>query len=404
MTGLGLLLLLLAAPPAAPPPFQNTASVPLVALVSGETRRVRLEPGASWAVAAPAGRFALQDWAQALERDLRPELAQFHLRTAGRLLDAVDPGDEGNPASAANLRLLASVDAKQAESWARPPALRLALAAQAAAHVSPGPLLERLLVEAQPTADEPWPKAWELPPLSALVAAAVERAGPAALPILLKHPEWAQALGFGPTGLASVFEVGPKPTGGESGAVRAALDAGDGSAAARLALGGPPGRDRLRCAALDLGAQAALKRGHTLAAEAWALHAAPRCGPSEASTSRAAAVLRQRGERAFKRGDLVTAAGVFRAAWWLGESPSDRGRLADTEASLALLHFARKRFEQGQARLAAAKAVDPLRARVQEALRASPEPDMRARAGMIFIILLLGYFALRRLGRVLKKP
>ncbi len=386
--------------------LHNPGPAPIVALRVGEQRLIRLGPGESAPLNVPAdsaiaGRFDIDDWSRALD-DLAPGWADMHLRTAGHFLDTVDAGPAGAPSASINLRLLADVPPETMAEWARGPALRRALAARAARHVPPrslGPLL--VAVDPSETHAE-WPAAYAaLPPLIEGVQRAIELHGRAALPALRAHPRWAAERGVG-----AQFDP-PTPIPDAAAALARALDAGQFDRAATIAAGlvAQPGpRDatlnRQLCGALDTAAQQALRAGRLLAAEGWLQRAGPVCGLLQAE--RTATLFRARGDLRRQMGDLRGAVGPYRAAFWLAEAPQDRARLADTHAELALLRFGEGSIEAGEAHLEAARALDSLRPRVQAAIEARPTVDLRARVGIVLIILVMGVFVMRRLRKVFR--
>jgi len=384
----------------------NPGPFPVVGLRAGDSTRGRLEPGATWRTPRPdpavvGGRFPLARWGDALA-DLDPAWAELHLRSAGLYLDAVDPGAPGE-ANAANLRALAAVDPDLAATWATGPPLRLALAARAAWHVPPGPLLTALLAAVDPAAPAtPWPPAYaRLESLPDLLRAAIESHGAAALQITLDHPKWAADRGLDAT-LARAWAPPATPTmAREDEALATALASGDRRRAARLGaeahLGGQGGR--LVCSALDLGVQTGLNAGQLLAAEAYLRFAARACPARPPIRQRAAQLTRARGERAFHAGRLTTAAEWFRAGWWIASEAADEGRLADTLAELALLRYERKEVEAGNAFLEQARAVAPLRPRVLDAFEARPHVETRIRVALVVVVIVMVMFLLRRLRR-----
>lgn len=385
--------------------LHNPGPAPVVALRVGEARLNRLGPGESATVRAAAdavvaGRFDPADWARALD-DLSPGWADTHLRTAGHFLDTIDAGPAGAPDEALNLRLLAAIDPEAMAAWATGPPLRRVLAARAARH-APAAALGPLLAAVDPAETHPpWPATYAgLPPLVEGVRRAIEAHGTAALPALRAQPGWALDRGVGP-------QLDPSQAPPDAPLrLASALEAGDFEAAAALAAGlagGPldPEVARMACGALDTAAQQALGRDRLLAAEGWLRLAGPVCGPDLAR--RAAALFRARGDTRRAGGDLAGAAGWYRAGFWLAQAPPDRARLADTHAELALLRYGEGAFEAGEAHLEAARALDSLRPRVQAAIEARPTVDLRARVGIALIILVMGVFVLRRLGRVLRR-
>ncbi len=403
----------------------HAGTVPVIALRAGDRTLAQLAPGASLTVHAAeppvvAARFPLDRWAEALG-DVGPGWADVHLRTAGAFLDALDPGPDADPGRSRNLRLLATVDPQIAADWVGEGAVRLALAARAARHVPPGPLLDRLLAAALPTGDAtPFEAPYDaLEPLPDLVRLAIEGGGPAALPILLRHPVWAADRGFDEARLALAFEAAAPPAATDAAAVdldatvealRHALGAGDfgGALSPAITLALAPAEAcsgdaaRMACAALDVNAQRATAADQWLAAQASLRLAAPLCGDSRSFRLRSAELLRAQGDGAFAAADLVTASGWYRGALFLGGDAADRARLADTLADLALLRLARDDLEAARPLVAQAKEIDPLRPRVQAALNALPTVDPRARAAIVIIILFLLVFAVRRLRRIFR--
>lgn len=395
----------------------NDGPAPVVALRVGERTFARLDPGET--VEAPAGlvagRFDPADWAAALD-DLDPRWADLHLRTAGHFLDVISPGAPGVPRESANLRLLAGADPAVAASWAAGSPLRLTLAARAARHVPPGPLLDALLAAASPDgAPAALPAAYAaLMSLPDELRRAVEAHGAAAVPVLLAHPAWAADRGFADRALAAAFGI-EAPATADPAALVQALERGEHDAAAREAVRAAvawrsetphplPVEARLVCGGLDLGAQADLAAGRFTAAEARLRLAGAWCGDAAPYRQRIAALLRARGDVAHRGADLHTAAAWFRAAWAFAREPADRARLADTLADLATLQFADGDTERGRGFLDEARTIDDARPKVMEAMQARPEVDSRARAGILLIIVFLGLFIVRRLRRVLRRP
>ncbi len=387
----------------------NHGSIEILGLRAGEATRERLEPGASWTTAKPeklsvGGRFPLERWREALD-DTGPAWADIHLRTAGFYLDALDAGAPG-AADAANLKALAAVDASVAGRWVGDAPVRMALAARAAWHVPPGTLLGALLARVDPGAEPvalaaPYEK---LEPAVEGIRIAIERHGLAALEFALAFPPWAADRGLAVPGLAAAWgRQGAIPPPPEADALGTALREGDREAAIRLgvaaALAGET--SHLVCGALDLGVARAIANGHLLAGEGHLRLAARVCPASAALRQRAAHLMRVRGERAFRSGALTTAAEWFRAGWWLAGEPADKGRLADTLAELALLHYERGDTDAGTTFLEQAREVAPLRPRVMDAFGARPHADPKVRIAVIVILVLMLLFLTRRLRKLL---
>ena len=158
---------------------------------------------------------------------------------------------------------------------------------------------------------------------------------------------------------------------------------------------------RLICAALDRGAQTAMKHHRWLAAYAFASLAVGPCGESPAIRSRIAELFRHRGDEAFERLRLTDALAWFEGGFWFAGEAADRVRLADTNAELAILRFREDKIPQANTFLESARVFDPLRPRVIEAGRFKPTSSPRARFGVLVIILFLGFYAIRRLKRAL---
>lgn len=416
--------------------LRNPGPAPVVAVRVGDARLIRLDAAAAAEVrpgpARPpliAARFAPDDWALALT-DLSPGWADTHLRTAGLFLDTVDGGPAGDPSQSLNLRVLAAADAERVRGWIAEPPLRLALAARAMRHTDAAALPTLLAAVDPGRTTATWPAAYEsLPALSDAVRTTIEAQRLAALPALAAHRAWAEERGLVSAAQFAVLGGAAPPTleapddapVNDAALVERlgeALSSGAFERAAHLAGAAawrwrdrpddaaPPALDavRLSCSALETAAQQALKTGRWLAAESWLRLGAEPCGETEAFRERAAALFRVRGDAAARRGDLSAAASAFRGAFWLAHAPIDRARLADTHAELALLRYGEGDFEAGDAHLEAAREMDSLRPRVLEAIGARPTTDIRARVGIIIIMIGLGIFAVRRLRKVFRPP
>ena len=83
----------------------------------------------------------------------------------------------------------------------------------------------------------PWPKGYEaLDPLPDLLRQAIERQGPEALAVLLKHPRWAADRGFAEPALGTAWDQPQAPVDSEADAtaLAAALERGERPLALRL--------------------------------------------------------------------------------------------------------------------------------------------------------------------------
>ena len=404
----------------------NTGSATLVSLKIGDAQVSRLAPQSSVDVKASSdsmvhGRFALSDWHLALE-DLSPEWAPYHLRTAGFLLDATEPGSPGTPEAAANLKALQTVGVESLAAWPDAEPLRQALVARAARFAPPS-LTATLMGQITPSApaSTTWPPGYEgLESAVDSVRAAIERHGahPAILAALRARPDWARDRGFGYPALldfAKVAKVGAEPPSAVNvteltGRLAAALEAGRHAAAAQYAVESArlvttadlkdPALTRMACGGLDLGAHHAIKEARWLSAQAYLTLAGRVCGDRLTYRARVAEVFRRRGDLAIQALDLTQALDWFRGALWFGSERQDRARLADTHAELAILNFRTGNPVRGAEHLSKANEFGPLRPRVVAASEHKPTVDPRARFGLIIIILFVGFFAIRRLLRL----
>jgi hypothetical protein len=385
----------------------NPAPVAVDAVRVGPALVGRLEAGERRVVASPeatiAGRFAVEDWPRALDvcDPADPDWAPWHLRTAGALPDAADPGIAGAPDSGGNRRALARADQAALAAAVHGPARRLVLLAEAARHVPAGPLLARLLATVSPGDGAPVGPG-QMSPAEAL-RRTIEERGAEAVPLLLESPAWAADRGFAVPGLARALvegRTGSAPHEDETVAgVAAALAAGrfdDAAAAAvplALAWRPDPSQAGTLCAALDVGAQRATQAERTTAAEAWLRLAAPACGPTAAFRERAARVWRRRGDAAFADGDLEAAIGWYRAAFFTGRSGLDRERLGVALARMAALQPAGSPLAERWSVESAALGTSGVRT-----LRL----DGRARIALTLLIVVLSVFAFRQLRRALR--
>jgi len=414
---------------------------PVIALKIGERGLLSLFPGDRLHLdAAPdsdvSGRFPLGGWAAALGT-LGAPWAEYHLRTAGAYLDALEPGRDGAPSEASNLAALRDVEPAVFAQWVETPPLRLALVARAARH-APVALLSAVLAATSPESiHAPWPEAYAiLDTLPALVRDAIEAKGAKAVPALISSPAWAADRGLGDPVLAWAFR-------GQRTAVRAALAARTDPAASkalevietkleddfaqRLASAmeadrieealhlathaaarwtmdesTTPSADaaRLTCATLDGASVTAIRKNRLLAAEAYLRLAGAACGDRQIYRERIADLFGAIGEESVGRGDFGDAVQWFHGAHYFGKRAIDRARLADTLAEISLLRFREGEILEGSTHLDAAQDIDPLRPRVVEAVGVRPKADPRAKLGIFIIIVFLGLFAIRRLRKV----
>ncbi len=404
----------------------NTSPSDLVAVRVGVVKITQIPSGQSVTIESQddrraLGRYSLTTWASSLT-DWSPDSVDFHLRTCGFLLDAVDPGEPGNPRTSANLRALRKVSAEVSAQWDVSRTFNRALVACAAQYTAPA-LVARLITQFKPEAlsDIALPEAFQgLPPAREGLRIAIEAHGPQPIIIaaLRAQPAWAQDRGFRNMALLDAFSItrthiaqadAPQLNDTEK-RLLSALESGEEEAASRIAVETALAVDlqgathsrlaRLSCAGLDSGARRAMRSEKWMAAYAYLRLAGFACGDRVSHRARVAEYYRRRGDASTEGLRLVSALDHYRAAVWFGEEAQDKIRLADTHAELAILSFRAKNQSLGMSHLESAREFGPHRERVMVAGEFKPEADPRARFGVLIIILFVAFFAFRRLFRL----
>ncbi len=231
------------------------------------------------------------------------------------------------------------------------------------------------------------------------------RLGAKAAHQLQSTPEWRADRGLSGIVMARLMGTAfPPHPGDDPVALRRLIDADARIQAGEMALrlgqkAGPAG-----CAALDLAAERSTKATQLLAARIFVSAAAARCGPTSSNRRRVAQIERVHAQMALDAHRPKLAVSRLRVAFVFGGLRQDRARLADTLAGLAVAAFRADDIEEGTRYLAEARATDPLRDAVVAAGATRPQASPRARAGLLIIIIGVGFFAFRRLKRVLTRP
>ena len=91
---------------------------------------------------------------------------------------------------------------------------------------------------------------------------------------------------------------------------------------------------------------------------------------------------------------------LFERAHFFEPNPKTRAQWADTLAELAILRFREGLHSEGRAYLEQAKTLAAFRPKVLAANDADPGINQRAKLGIVIIICVLGFFAVRRLRQV----
>ena len=223
---------------------RNDSNAAMLNLRVGEATLLRLEPSATATVdAAPKsvlqGCFDLSQWSAALN-DLGPSWADFHLRTAGFYLDAIDQGEAGRPDTAANIVALKSVPDDVWGPWTTRSGDALRLVAYASRHMVPDVVLALAGRVLPTTLIGPSEGSYQkLGEVTDLIRVAIELHGDAIAADLLRHPAWAEDRGLGDPALALAFEEHREQ-------VLAALQGRQDAAAARGSIRAPDWLSRKR--------------------------------------------------------------------------------------------------------------------------------------------------------------
>jgi len=402
----------------------NTTSAKMVNLRVGKTTLPELGAGESAPVNAALdaevhGRFSMETWH--LANTFTPEAAAFHLRTAGHYLDAIVPGPQGDPAKAENLLALSRLEPDALQAWQQQPLLRRILITRAARHGTPE-FTARLMGLTTPHQNKRTQvKGYEvLESIAENTRQAIEAHGPVSpiIAALRTHRQWAVDRGFSDPRLLAAFVstgtdgVSPGDAPPSIGTLISAIERHDYSAAATEAVGFAvqdksvkiPGRKkahRMACATLDTAAAQSRRKQLWLATEAYLRLALRLCGDKRTLRDRISSYYRARGNVSMERLDLLGAAHWLKAAYWIGRDTRDKAFLSDTLAELAIIRFRTGDHAQGRIFLADARDLGPLRPRVVKAGEFEPQTDPRARVALAVIIILMAFFAYRRLRRVL---
>jgi len=403
--------------------FQNNSLSTMVAIRLGETTIARLEPGAETSVNTkerlPArGRFSVASWHRS--KGLVEPWLDFHMRTAGHFLDAVSPGSEGDPDSAANLRALRELSVLELKDWSKQPVNWQVLLTRASRHTTPE-FVAQLMISVPPDSqfEAPTPSLLPLGTPVVNIRRAIEDMGPAEpiLQALKTQPKWAEDRGLSDERLLIALGLNAptvlKPAGQEPTltALKAALSQGAQDRALAEAIGFANMQSidpvsglevlRLGCVILDTAAAESRRRARWLATEAYLRLAIRLCGDKSTLRDRIGHYYRARAEEAQARLNLTAAADWLTAAYWIGQDRRDKAFLADTLAELAIIQFRVEDPYRGRLYLKRAQDLDPHRPRVLKAAEYNPQTDPRARVAVSIIIFFLAIFAWRRVKRAM---
>ncbi len=393
----------------------------LVNLQIGSTEVARLNMGEDvWvnedADAQVQGRFSSDTWPDALQ-DVSDHWAEFHLRTAGFYLDVLHPGPEGDPREAANVAELLHLDVEILADWDKRTPIAQRLLARAGRHASPAYVL-RLMASARPMNDTAVTQGpyQGLDSVSASIRSALEAHGRSSLILngLRSHPAWAADRGLVDERLLDILEGNtPEPTQPNSVGVddiQAAMDLPDRNVLHRLLISvallnrgeneGYQALEGMACVELDRLSGRMSQSGRWMATEAYLRLVVKTCGDTPAVRDRMGEYYRRRAEECTQVQDLVGAVDWMSAAYWISQNRTEKQFLAESLAELSILRFRAKDVEAGRKYLDRARDLDPLNERVLEASEYEPEVDPRARIGVGIIIILLAFFAFRRLRKI----
>ena len=196
---------------------------------------------------------------------------------------------------------------------------------------------------------------------------------------------------------------------GALGAMRSAYSGGHEGAAAQWALEAwrlKPERNltvselRFVCSGFDAGAALSMSRDLQVAALGYLLLISKHCPDTPGQRERFASWFSQQGVSAFAALRLEDARVLFERAHFFEPNPKTRAQWADTLAELAILRFREGLHSEGRAYLEQAKTLAAFRPKVLAANDADPGINQRAKLGIVIIICVLGFFAVRRLRQV----
>jgi len=401
--------------------LQNPGPGDWVNLKVGDTEIPILKAGASQSLNEPVdtavhGRFSVNTWSQAL-KNVSESRAEFHLRTAGFFLDVLQPGPEGDPRGAVNLVDLRHLDPAVLDDWAHLSPIAQRLLARAARHTSPAYVLQLMRRIMPNGVDVEARGAYaDLESSAESVRIAIETFGHSAVVIqgLRTRPEWANDRGVSDLRVLSLLEDGSIEHSDSAevtpALIEAAAEAPDQAPFIRMmasvALSPFSGADKnaalLKKACIELGRHAnqMSQTGRWLAAEAYLRLVVTQCGDSPQVRDRLGEYYRRRAEESTERQDLVGAVDWMSAAYWVSRNQTEKHFLAETLAELSILRFRAQDSEAGRDFLKRARELDAFNAKVLEAGEYEPQVDPRARLGVGIVIVLLAFFAFRRLRKV----
>lgn len=404
--------------------LENTSGFELIGIKVGDrvipqlnaTQSLRID-GAE--TEPQGGRFSLSQWSDALDQT-GSDFAVHHLITAGVIPDAVEPGLAGDPEGSANVRALRAYHGPVFRCGTQSDVCT-ALLAYASRYLA-GSHLEHLLASVEPSATVrvDLPNYQGLPAAVESLRYTFENIGHQTLSSInlpkpwlldrgLNHELLLSALGMSTSQVSGLSTRIAKDFDGALGAIGSAYSGGYEQAAAQWALEAwrlKPKREltvsevRFVCSGFDAGAALSMSRDWYVAALGYLLLISKHCPDTPGQRERFASWFSQQGVSAFAQLRLEDARVLFERAHFFEKSPKTRAQWADTLAELAILRFREGLHGEGRTYLDEAKTLAAFRPKVLAAQDADPGVNQRAKLGIMIIICVLGFFAVRRLRRV----